>query len=295
MAFFNPHHRMLTSFVTRTALICCLYGLAPGLHAHEFWFTPVASPQSVGDTVNLRLEVGEFFVGEAAGFSVSSTRTLRHYRSGQTTQDLRPFLPTEAPEAEVALALDTPGIHLLAYDSTPQHITLEAAKFHAYLHDEGLDFVKTQREQAGTANEPARERYRRHIKTLIEVGPVPQAELALDPTYALHAGQRLELMPARNPLALAPGAALPITVLFDKQPLAGALVKAWHKHSGQLVMIRAATSAQGQVTFDLPYAGDWMVSVVHMIPAAGDDAEGVDWDSFWGNLTFHLPGQSLSK
>lgn len=286
---------MLNSLFTRTALMGCLLTLATSLYAHEFWFTPVASPQSVGDTVNLRLEVGEFFTGEAAGFSVPSTRTLRHYRAGQPSQDLRPFLPADAPEAEVALALDTPGTHLLAYDSTPQLITLEADKFHAYLRDEGLDFVKTQREKAGIANEPARERYRRHIKTLIEVGPVPQAVQALDLTYALHAGQRLELMPARNPLALAPGDDLPITISFDNQPLAGALVKAWHKHNGQLVMIRATTSAKGEVTFNLPYAGDWMVSVVHMTPAVDGNEEGVDWDSFWGNLTFHLPSKTLSK
>ena len=249
----------------------------------------------MGDTVNLRLEVGESFTGEAAGFFIGSTRTLRHYSSGQPTQDLRPFLSADAPEAEVALALDTPGTHLLVYDSTPQHITLEAGKFHAYLHDEGLDFVKTQREQAGTAHRLARERYQRHIKTLIAVDAAPQAVQALDPTYAVRAGQRLELTPLHNPLALSTGDALPIRILFDKQPLAGALVKAWHKHNGQMVMIRATTSAQGEIRLNLPYAGDWMVSVVHMIPAADGDEEGVDWDSFWGNLTFHLPSKPLQN
>ncbi len=284
-----------SSLIRCIVLLGCLCGPAQCLQAHEFWFTPIASPRAVGDTVNLRLEVGEFFTGEAAGFSIGSTQTLRHYPARQPAQDLRPFLPADAPEAEVALALDTPGTHLLAYDSTPQHITLEADKFHAYLHDEGLDFVKTQREQAGTAQLPARERYRRHIKTLIAVGPAPQAVQALDPTYALHAGQRLELTPVHNPLALSPGDALAVKILFDKQPLAGALVKAWHKHNGQLVMIRATTSAEGEVAFNLPYAGDWMVSVVHMIPAVDGEEEGVDWDSFWGNLTFHLPRQPLQK
>ncbi|MES2584223.1 MAG: DUF4198 domain-containing protein [Pseudomonadota bacterium] len=287
---------MPTSTLIRSiALVGCLFGQTQSVQAHEFWFTPITSPQAVGDTVTLRLEVGEFFTGEAAGFSVSSTRALRHYRTGQAPQDLQPLLPADAPEAEVALALHTPGTHLLAYDSTPQHITLEAARFHAYLHDEGLDFVKTQREQAGTASEPARERYRRHVKTLIAVGPIPQTVQALDPTYAQRAGQRLEITPLHNPLALAPGAALPIKILFDNQPLAGALVKAWHKHHGQLVMIRATTSAQGEVRFNLPYTGDWMVSVVHMIPAVDGDEEGVDWDSFWGNLTFHLPSKILQK
>lgn len=286
---------MLTSSLTRVVLMVFLCGLAPCLQAHEFWFTPIASPQALGNSVNLRLEVGELFTGEAAGFSIPSTRTLRHYAPGKAPQELRSFLPPDAPEAEVTLELDAPGIHLLTYDSAPQTITLSADKFHAYLHDEGLDFVKTQREQAGTVNQPARERYRRHIKTLIAVGPVPKAVQALEPTYAIQAGQRLELTPLRNPLAMGPGDALSIKILFDNRPLTGALVKAWHKHDNQLVMIRATTSPQGDAVFNLPYAGDWMVSVVHMIPAAQDDAEGVDWDSFWGNLTFHLPAKTLLK
>ncbi|MES2948110.1 MAG: DUF4198 domain-containing protein [Pseudomonadota bacterium] len=282
---------MLLRSTIRTALLACLLSQAPAVQAHEFWFTPVASPQAVGDTVTLRLEVGEFFTGEAAGFSIPTTHALRHFSARHAVEDLRPFLPAKEREAEVAITLDTPGTHLLAYDSTPQRITLEAGKFNAYLHDEGLDFVKTQREQAGTANQAARERYRRHIKTLIAVGPVPKAVQALDQTYAIHASQRLEITPLQNPLALAPGDALPVKVVFDDKPLAGALVKAWHKHNGQLVMIRATTSDAGQVAFNLPYAGDWMVSVVHMIPAvdSDDQEEGADWDSFWGNLSFHLP------
>lgn len=286
---------MLTSRQPRVALLGFLLGLAPCLQAHEFWFKPIPSPQAVGDSVNLRLEVGEFFTGEPAGFSIPSARTLRHYAPGQAVEDLRPFLPANAPEAEVALVLDAPGTHLLVYDSEPQTITLNSDKFHAYLHDEGLDFVKVQREKAGTANQSGRERYQRHIKTLIAVEPVPEAVPAPGSTYAIHAGQRLEITPLRNPLEMAPGERLPLKVMFNNRPLAGALVKAWHRQSSQLVTIRATTSDQGDVAFDLPFAGDWMLSVVHMIPATEDATEGVDWDSFWSNLTFHMPARRSQK
>lgn len=286
--------------VTRVTILACLLGLSPVLHAHEFWFKPIGSLHAVGDAVTLRLEVGEFFNGDAAGFSIPTTQALRHFSAKAPVEDLKPFLPAKEREAEVELALNTPGTHLLAYDSAPLRITLEAGKFQAYLHDEGLDFVKTLREQADTANQPGRERYRRNIKTLIAVGTEPETVQALDKTYAKHASQRLEITPLRNPLTMAPGEALPVQIVFDDKPLAGALVKAWHKHNGQLVMIRATTSAQGEVVFNLPYAGDWMVSVVHMIAATDSGAEegdetGVDWDSFWGNLSFQLPTQSLPK
>ncbi len=76
---------------------------------------------------------------------------------------------------------------------------------------------------------------------------------------------------------------------FENRPLAGALVKGWHRHDGQLLLIKAKTDATGQVALSLPYAGEWMVSVVHMIPSV--NATGADWDSFWGNLSFELPGR----
>ena len=267
----------------RTALACCLLAVTP-LQAHEFWFTPIASPQAVGATVALRLEVGEFFEGEAAGFSIPRTERLRHI-SAERQQDLRPLLPPDAPEAEVSLKLDRAGTHLLVFDSKPLQITLEADKFHAYLHDEGLDFVKALREKNGTAHLPARERYRRHVKTLVQAGRAPAAGRAADLSYATPSGQRLEIMPLRNPLALRAGDALALKIVFENRPLAGALVKAWHKHRRQLLVIRATTSADGLVEFHLPYQGGWMVSVVHMVPVQGE--EGVDWDSLWANLTFH--------
>ncbi|MES2948114.1 MAG: DUF4198 domain-containing protein [Pseudomonadota bacterium] len=280
---------MPSSFLVRNTLLAYMLGVGP-LQAHEFWFTPIASPQAKGSTVALPLEVGELFTGDAAGFSIPTTQALRHYSAQSQAQDLRPFLPPHTPRAEVALALDTAGTHLFAYDSTPRRITLDAHRFHAYLHDEGLDMVKTQRDEAGTTNQPGRERYRRHVKALVAVDPEPSTNQTPDPTYATQTGQRLEILPLQDPLTQAPGDVLPLKIVFDKQPLAGALVKAWHKHKGQLLMIRATTSAQGLVAFDLPYAGDWMLSVVHMIPAvaSGDEEEGADWDSFWGNLSFHV-------
>ena len=52
-------------------------------------------------------------------------------------------------------------------------------------------------------------------------------------------------------------------------------------------MIKGRSAANGTITFDLPYAGPWMISLVHMIPLK--DVPGYDWQSYWGNLTFALP------
>ena len=265
-------------------LVCA--GMATQSYAHEFWLAPAPAPQKLGQTVPLRLEVGEFFVGDAAGFSISRTARMRHY-TASSQQDLKPFLSPEAREAEVLFSLDTPGHHLFAFDSEPLTISLSADRFHAYLHDEGLDFVKAQREKEGTASLPGRERYRRNVKTLILV----DTAASTDRTYALTTGQRLELTPLQNPFAIQPGQALGLKVEFDGKPLGGALVKAWHKREGQLLIIRARTTEKGTATLDLPFSGAWMLSVVHMVPAA--DTTDADWDSYWGNLTFTLPESAV--
>ena len=279
------NHKLFLSLALCTGLLGARIA-----QAHEFWFEPVTVPLAAGDTARLDLRVGEFFEGEVMGFSATQTAALRQY-SASGSKDLRALLPppSRGAVATLNLPLPAPGSYLFAFDSQPNQISLAADRFHAYLHDEGLDFIKTQREAAGTAEKPGRERYRRHVKTLLRVGDAASAGAApatADKTYATRTGQRLEIVPSNDPLAMKPGDALGLQVLFDDKPLAGALLKAWNRQGGQTLIIRAKTSVDGKATFNLPYAGGWMISVVHMVPVKG--AKDIDWDSLWGNLSFKL-------
>jgi uncharacterized GH25 family protein len=281
----------MTKLMRRFCLLVALLGQAP-LHAHEFWIAPVNEPLVVGSRAGLSLLVGENFVGDLVGFSALQTASLGRYTAAGR-QDLSSFL-SSTQVAVLQLPLQSAGTHLVAFDSQPNAITLSADSFHAYLHDEGLDFIKTKREAAGTKAELGRERYRRYVKTLLQVARPTGASSKSnadskkpDMTHATVVGQRLELVPLQNPLSLSPGASLGVKVLFESKPLAGALLKAWHKRSGQTVMVRAITGVDGIVKFDLPYAGPWMISVVHMVPVTG--VPDIDWDSFWGSLTFVVP------
>ena len=258
------------------------------VYAHEFWMAPLPGALSVGDTASLALKVGEFFVGDLVGFSAPQTVGLRQYTAAGI-KDLRPLLPQRTAVAALSLPLTTAGVHVIAFESEPSTISLPADRFHAYLHDEGLDFIKAQREADGTADKPGRERYRRFVKTLLRVNPIfnaTQAPIvpASDMTYATPVGQRLEIIALDDPLSLVPGNLLGVRVLFEEKPLAGALLKAWHKLDAQTTTIRATTDADGRATFNLPYSGSWMISVVHMAPAKG--VKNIDWDSLWSSLSF---------
>ena len=203
------------------------------LHAHEFWITPIATPLIAGSTARLSLRVGEQFTGELVGWSKAQTAGL-WLVSTAGVQDISAQVPA-TPVGDLSIALAASGTYLVAFESQPHTISLSADSFHAYLHDEGLDFIKAQRQAAGQAKQPGRERYRRYVKTLLAVQGA-QAEENPDAVHAQTLGQRLELVPVKNPLAMMPGEALVVQVLFEGQPLQGALLKAWHKSSGQVIL-----------------------------------------------------------
>lgn len=285
----NTSRLFLTTIRACTALMA-LFLANKSVYAHEFWIAPVTAALSVGDTASLAMRVGEFFVGDLVGFSAPQTVNLRQYTAAGN-KDLRSFLSQRTAVASLSLPLMTAGVHMLTFDSQPSTISLSADRFHAYLHDEGLDFIKTQREAAGTAEKPGRERYRRFVKTLWRVNqPNSPTDATLvattDMTYATHVGQRLEIIAMIDPLNLSPGDSMGVRVLFENKPLPGALLKAWHKQNAQTLIIRATSDADGTATFNFPYSGSWMINVVHMIPAQG--AKDVDWDSLWSNLSFEI-------
>lgn len=261
------------------SVICAMPLIAS---AHEFWLRAEPFSPRAGGTAQLFMYVGQYFNGDQVGFVTSHSAALHHYFDGQK-EDLIALVPSDTPIGQVPVSVKHAGTHLIAFDSFPSNITIEAGKFDAYLRDEGLEQIAAQREQQGTSALPGRERFRRVTKTLMRVGGKS------DRTFALRTGQRLELVPLVDPSAMPVGQMLRFQLFFDDKPIAGALVRAWHHHGNQTVAIRAISDPEGTVTFSLPYAGPWMLSTVHMIPA--EKTTEADWDSFWGNLMFDVPAR----
>lgn len=250
--------------------------------AHEFWVETQPADPRVGAPVAMSLWVGEYFIGERVGVTASHAASI-HLLSASADRDLGQRAPRDSILPGLTLTFDQPGAHVLAYESHPSFVTLSADKFHAYLHDEGLDAIIRKREAAGTAATPGRERFRRSAKALIRVGG------RSDKAALRVAGQRIELVPLADPLAGKAGDRLAFELRFEGRPQPGALVKAWHKLGRQTTVIRATTDPRGRIELQLPFAGEWMLNAVHMVPAT-DSAE-ADWDSFWASLTFQLNGR----
>ncbi|MES2787512.1 MAG: DUF4198 domain-containing protein [Pseudomonadota bacterium] len=250
--------------------------------AHEFWMLPDRFAPAAGTPVSLTLAVGENFSGEQVGFSRDLVASFRAYSAAGIT-DLGAGLAAGSPTGTFKVPIARSGTHVIAMDSHPSRITLSADKFHAYLREEGLDFIAKAREAAGTANTPGRERYRRNVKVLVQAGAQSDA------TFARRTGQLLEIVPMSDPHVHVSRRPIEFQVFFDSKPLQGALLKFWNKDFGQVMIVRTITDADGKVKFTPPWPGTWMASTVHMVaaresPASRED----DWDSYWGNLTFAL-------
>ena len=131
---------------------------------------------------------------------------------------------------------------------------------------------------------PGREKFSRSVKSLLRLGG-NQAAQGFDRALGMTLEFVLEADPAR-----AVGGKVPIRLLRDGRPLAGALVVAYRKDSGGVSPeskeeLRARSDKDGRIVLPVT-AGVWLLKAVHMERAAA--GSGADWESVWTALTFQV-------
>ena len=88
-----------------------------------------------------------------------------------------------------------------------------------------------------------------------------------------------------------------VRVLWQGKPLAGAIVKSWRQpltaegrsrgpaERDSVARVETQrTDPLGRAAFDVRQTGEWLLSVVHMVPSA--DTSAADWQSTWASMTF---------
>jgi uncharacterized GH25 family protein len=266
------------SFFQRLGPVLLLGALAaPALQAHNFWIEPSAFTPAPGQRVAVRLRVGQELQGDPVPRDPGLMK--RFVTIGPNGAEVTvPGVPNTEPAG--FLALQAPGLYTIVYESGRSAVELEAAKFETYLKEEGLETVSARRARQGKTAAPAREVFSRSAKALVAVGD------GSGPGFDRVVGQRLELVAEKNPYALANGGELPVRLLYQGKPLAGALVMVLQRgRPGAVAAVRS--DARGRATLKLDRPGLWLIKAVHMIPAPAD--AGADWESFWASLTFALP------
>lgn len=258
------------------ALAAALAVFAAPLAAHDFWIEPTAFRPAVGATLGVRLVVGQKFRGDALPRNPAMiARFVLVSEAGEV-----PVAGHAADEPAGSVRIEQPGLAVIAYRSLDSAVSLEAAKFEEYLKDEGLETVIAARAKRGDSQKPSRELFSRSAKALIAAGG--EGTTGFDRVVGL----TLELVPEKNPYASKGGDALPVRLLFEGKPLAGALVVAL-SYDDPDQKIAARSDRDGRVTLRLPREGVWLVKAVHMVPVVGNPNE--DWRSIWASLTFEIP------
>lgn len=166
------------------------------------------------------------------------------------------------------------GTYVIGASLRPRELRLEAKEFNAYLAHDGIPDVLAARRKAKELNRPARERYSKHVKALVQVG-----EQRSD-SYQTALGYPAELIPLDNPYSLRPGDRFRVRAVVDGEPVVNQLVVA----GGPIAPRQVRTDSAGVARMRVGSPGAWYVKFIHMRAAAGDPS--IDYESKWATLTF---------
>ena len=106
-----------------------------------------------------------------------------------------------------------PGPYAVGVSTTASVIALSADTVNMYLRDDGIPDILAQRRTRNELTKPARERYHKHVKALLQVGD------SLGPSFDAVFGYPAEIIPLANPYGLRSGATLRIRVIVDGKPV----------------------------------------------------------------------------
>ena len=173
------------------------------------------------------------------------------------------------------------GTYVVGAATRPNVLAMTADTFNMYLGEEGIPDVLAARRRAGELKLPAKERYSKHVKSLIQVGSKRTED------YATPLGYAAEIVPLTNPYSLRAGAVLRVKTLVDGNPVARQLVLfGGRTANGARIAERSTRSnANGVAAVPLRARGMWYVKFINMQKAQGDT---VDYESKWATLTFEI-------
>jgi uncharacterized GH25 family protein len=174
------------------------------------------------------------------------------------------------------------GTYVVGVSTRPNVIALKAKEFNQYLSEDGIPDVLLARRRSGELGRPARERYSKHVKALIQVGS------ARSEHFATELGYPAEVVPLDNPYALRPGRFLRVRTLVDGKPAANQYVLFGGRTPGgeRLAQRSLRSSADGVARIPLSARGTWYVKFINMARLQGDTA--ADYESKWATLTFQV-------
>ncbi len=180
----------------------------------------------------------------------------------------------------VSVRVGESGTYLIGASLRPREIALNAKDFNTYLAGDGLPDILAARRKNGELEKPARERYSKHVKAVVQVGATRTRG------YGAELGYPAELVPLDNPYTLSPGRTLRVRAVVEGSPVPNQVViSGGRTTSGTRIAQRTVrTDEEGIARIRIGSRGIWYVKFIRMERAVADTT--IDYESKWATLTF---------
>jgi uncharacterized GH25 family protein len=258
--------------------LCC----ASSVDAHDFWLQPNEYWLGRQVVLPLTLQVGHGPFRQRSPIPLSRITRFAAIAPNGTVIDLRGSLHLAGNTEDGDVRFPSPGAYVLMLETDDRAQShLPAIRFNDYLKVEGLTPALEQRERTHRMDADGSENYSRQAKALVQVG-MPDADSQAQVTKPL--GLALEIVPEQSPYAVPRPAALPVRVIYQGRPLAGALVKLTNLEHDAAPLEMHLTDHEGRVSFTMPNDGTWLLNVIWTRPLP--QSRETDFETIFSSLSF---------
>jgi uncharacterized GH25 family protein len=264
------------------AMLAALLAAGPAV-AHDFWVQPEHFQLAPQTSTPMTLQVGHGPYRQRSPIPRGRILRFEAIGPGGARADLRDGLRPGGTADDGAIRLPAAGTYVVVLqtdDRAQSH--LPALRFNDYLAAEGLTPALDARRRAHRMEADGAERYSRAAKVLVQAGGGGGGGQAARPV-----GLPLEIVPEADPYAPRRAASLPVRVLYQGRPLAGALVKLTDLAHDAAPKAALRTDAAGRAVFAMPEPGAWLLNVIWTRPLPATDE--VDFETVFSSLSFAVP------
>jgi hypothetical protein len=265
------------------ALLCGL-ACASSVAAHDFWVQPNSYWPMPGAAVPITLQVGHGPFRQRSPIPLGRITRFIAIRSGAAAIDLRAGLHPGQADEDASVRLRAPGTYVLVLETdAAAQSHLPAIRYNDYLKVEGLTPALDLRARTGRTDADGSENYSRKAKALVQIGPWGGSQAPVTTPVGLS----LEIVPEASPYAVPRPGSLPVRVIFEGRPLAGALVKLTNLDHDEAPVETHRTDATGRARFMMPRTGNWLVNVIwtRKLPASRE----TEFETTFSSLSFGFP------
>lgn len=282
----KPPHRTVLSL----GVVIAAAAVSTAAAAHDFWVQPLDFWISPNTSVMTTLQVGHGEFRERWNSDASRVVLFRSVGPGGAIADHQRELRAGTMNQDHLIGFGAAGTHVLVLQTNYAASTLPGLRFNDYLKQEGLTPALELRARTKVEDQPGREIYSRRAKALVQVGPATDKAQAW---VTRPVGLSLEIVPEVNPYAIGAGGELPVRVIYQGKPLAGATVKLNNLQFDGRPLESVITDAAGRAVFKFPRNGAWQLNVLWTKPLAGNPK--ADFDTTFSSLTFGFPARPSAR